>query len=366
MKLSLACAAWALVVLSHPLDSPPTPLQQLRTAYELDLIPSATALARTTLADPKAEPELRAAAALVLAQSGALDTARRGCAGDTLVERLARARMALEQEDDPQGVLRLLGASAPLREPNQREPTLRDAASAEAWLLCGRALGRAGALQAAEPYLLRGLGLDRHHLDAPKAHALLLSAALERGDTQLAPQRAETARQVAQWHALWKARRLQALRRPDEPLPRIGLAELWLAVQEPARALEPLEAWLAGGERQRSDVRVLALSGECLRRLGQHAAARERLQLARSMEPLRSETRYFQALVALDARDLPLARSELEAVCADSAAVDGRLLRAHLDLARVLWDMGAQEEARARHARYRELGGSEPLTPEQR
>jgi len=84
------------------------------------------------------------------------------------------------------------------------------------------------------------------------------------------------------------------------------------------------------------------------------------------MEPLRSETRYFQALVALDARDLPLARSELEAVCADSAAVDGRLLRAHLDLARVLWDMGAQEEARARHARYRELGGSEPLTPEQR
>jgi tetratricopeptide (TPR) repeat protein len=361
MKLYLTCVLWALTVASSPLDKPPSTLQQLRSAYELDLIPAATALARTTLADPQAAPELRAAAALVLAQSGALDTARRGCAGDTLVERLARARIALEQEDDPQTALRLLGAAtAP------REPSVRDADSAEAWLLCGRALGRAGSLQAAEPFLTRGLELDRHHLDAPKAHALLLSAALERGDTRTAPLRAETARQVAQWHALWKARRLQALRRPAEPLPRIGLAELWLAVNEPQRALEPLEDWLAGVDQPRSDVRVLALSGECLRRLGQRAAARERLEVARALEPKRSETRYFQALLALDANDLSLAKSELEAVCSDPAAVDGRLLRAHLDLARLLWDTGAHEDARTRHTRYRELGGSEPLTPARR
>lgn len=353
MNLTLTSALWSCLALSSMLDKPPTPLEQLRTAYELDLIPSATALARATLADPETGPELRAAAALVLAQSGTLDIAKRGCAGDTLAERLVRARIALEQEDDPQSVLRLLGAGK----------TVRDTSCAEAWLLCGRALGRAGSLQAAEPLLARGLQLEPHHPDAPKAHALLLSAALEREDTALAPQRAETARQVAQWHALWKARRLQALRRPEEALPRIGLAELWLAVNEPARAMEPLNDWLAGDLQPRSDARVLALSGECLRRLGQLAAARERLDLARSLEPTRSETRYFQALCALDAQDLPLARRELEAVCADPTAVDGRLLRAHLDLARLLWTTNALDEARTRHARYLQLGGKEALTP---
>ena len=324
--------------------------ERLAEALELDLVPAAAPLAREIAADAAASPREQALAARVLALGGARDEARRLCAGDTLDARLARARIALELDDDGATLRDALAAT---------DGGARDAGSAEAWLLLGRERGRAADWAAAERLLARGLELDRHHADAPAARVVLASAAQARGDAAEAQRRSLLAQQTAQWHALLKARRLQALRRPEEPLPRVGLAELWLAVDEPARALQPLDEW--SRLARRDEARVAALAGECLRRLGRKDEARARLAVALRLEPGRSETRYFLALLELDEGRAAAAQVELEAVCADPLANEGRLLRAHLVLARLHAQAGRQDEAAACYERYTRRGGSEPL-----
>ena len=60
--------------------------------------------------------------------------------------------------------------------------------------------------------------------------------------------------------------------------------------------------------------------------------------------------------------DAEAARVELEALCDDDhAGSDRRFVGAHLALARVLTQLGDAPAAAARYARYRELGGTEPL-----
>lgn len=327
-----------------------TRAERLQEALELDLVPAAAPLARAVAADSAASAREKALAARVLAAGGARDEASRLCAGDGLDARLARARIALELDDDGALLRRALAA---------QDGGARDAASAEAWLLLGRERGRAGDWPLAERCLARGLELDRHHADAPAARVLLAKAAEARGDEAEARRRAVQAQQCAQWHALLKARRLQVLRRPAEALPRIGLAELWLAVDEPARALEPLDAW--SPEPAQEDARLAALAGECLRRLGRTDLAHRRLQRATELAPELVETRYFRALLALDEGRPDDAQAELERVCADPAAVDGRLLRAHLLLARLHAQAGRKEAAAARYEQYAKHGGTEPL-----
>ena len=51
----------------------------------------------------------------------------------------------------------------------------------------------------------------------------------------------------------------------------------------------------------------------------------------------------------------------LERVVASPAGEDPLFLGAHLELARGLRDLGREDEAATAHARYRELGGTEPL-----
>jgi tetratricopeptide (TPR) repeat protein len=124
--------------------------------------------------------------------------------------------------------------------------------------------------------------------------------------------------------------------------------------------LDALDAHLAR-EDARTDARFHALRGECLRRVGERAAAAEALARARGMSPDDPETAYFEAQLARDAGERELALAALRRACDASAAREGRLLRAQLELARWLLQDGRLDEARARHARYLELGGEEPL-----
>jgi uncharacterized protein (DUF2237 family) len=322
-----------------------------REALELDLAPEVAAEARVAIGAPETSVELRALAALVLAQAGAARPALDACGGDAPPLRLARARILLEQYDDPAGAVACLVAA---------DGRPREADAPEALYVAGRALARAGDCRGAAPFLLEGLRLAPHANDAAAARAVLFACALQGGARDEATRLERAARSSAQWQATLKARRLQARARPEEPLPKVGIAELWLSVDEPRRALDALNAHLAR-EDARTDARFHALRGECLRRVGERAAAAEALARARGMSPDDPETAYFEAQLARDAGERELALAALRRACDASAAREGRLLRAQLELARWLLQDGRLDEARARHARYLELGGEEPL-----
>ncbi|MEY2747894.1 MAG: hypothetical protein RL112_2936 [Planctomycetota bacterium] len=324
---------------------------RLREALELDLAPEVAAEARGALLAPESSVELRAMAALVLAQVGESRAALDACRGDAPATRLARARILLEQFDDP------AGAAACLLDADGRA---RDADSGAAWLLAGRARARAQDCAGATPLLVEGLRLAPHEPDSAPSRALLFSCALQRGARDEAPALERAARASAQWQATLKARRLQARARPREPLPRIGIAELWLSVDEPRRALAALDEW-SGDPLGRDAARLVSLRGECLRRAGEREAARAELARARALAPDDAELAAFEALLARDEGDRPRALDLMRRACDMTAAREGRLLRAQLELARWLLEDGRADEARERHARYLELGGDEPL-----
>jgi len=329
----------------------PDAARRWREALELDLAPEVAAEARGALLALDASSELRALAALVVAQAGEARPALDACRGDAPPTRLARARILLEQFDDPAAAAAcLLAADGRPREPD----------SAEGLLVAGRALARTGDCAGAAPLLVAGLRLAPHAHDAPAARAVLLACAIQRGARDEASALERAARTSAQWQATMKARRLQARARPDELLPTIGIAELWLSVDEPRRALQALDAYLAR-QGARPDARCFGLRAECLRRLGERASAREYLARARALVPEDAELSYFEALLARDEGDRESALAALRRACDASNAREGRLLRAQLELARWMLEDGRADEARARHARYLELGGDEPL-----
>jgi Tfp pilus assembly protein PilF len=163
---------------------------------------------------------------------------------------LAAAEIALAED-------RLGQALALLLEPEAHEP--RHAEYAEAWMLVGRALARAGDAVAAEPFLMRALELAPHAGEAPGAWYQLAQGALAAGEIELARERRARSEAETHWQERLQALRLRVQREPGAPKTRLALAGSWVEAREwerarveldqvvrtaPARSPEHLEALL--------------------------------------------------------------------------------------------------------------------------
>ena len=261
---------------------------------------------------------------------------------------LARARLLIE-EDRLAEALATLAPSGRVAWPD--EP--------ECWLLVARALARRGDERAAEEPARRFLAAAPLHPEAPGAWYLVGRAALASEDPDAGEEAARAfarGRALERWHALLRARRLQARLAPADALPRVGLALLWLEADRPERA----RAWAEDALRlaPESD-RALLVAATCARRTGD--AARAAALCARALErrPGWPEARLERAELFLGSGRAEEGEAELRALFDEGA--EAGLPRAWLLLARILRARGEREEAERCYARYRELGGAEPL-----
>jgi tetratricopeptide (TPR) repeat protein len=229
----------ALLFLALCLCDAHATLARWREALELDL-------AREVLDEAPAlvtgKGELAADAEALALYARALSSAGKGAQARALLEhavvaepqrvRLAVALARLDLEQD-----KLAEARARLAKIEQPD--------AEAALVLGRAWYRAGESGRARPLLERALELAPLDSEAPAAWHMLAAEARTRGDKQRAAQCAEREEKSAQWQAYYKTRRLQVRASPKDPLPRYGIAELWIAAGEDARARAVLDELLA-------------------------------------------------------------------------------------------------------------------------
>jgi len=229
----------ALLVLALWLGDAQATLARWREALELDL-------AREVLDEAPAlvsgKGELAANAEALALYAQALSSAGKSQEARTLLEHavvaeperariaVALARLDLEQDKLAEAVARL----AKIEQPD-----------AQAALVLGRACYRAGEIARARPLLERALELAPLASEAPMAWHMLAAEARTRGDAPRAAQCAEREQKSAQWQAYYKTRRLQVRANPKDPLPRYGIAELWIAAGEDARARAVLDELLA-------------------------------------------------------------------------------------------------------------------------
>ncbi len=261
----------------------------------------------------------------------------------------ARARLALDA-DDLDGVLALLW--------DVEGKKLREPAANDAHLLAGQARARLGQWNEAVPLLKSYVTLEPRSREAAAAWHLLAIDAARRQDAARVRECAQREEGLGRWHSYYRARLLQVREHPLEPLPRLGLAQLWLEADDVPRARRVLDdllriapnfarGWLALGETQRK--------GNDL------AGARASYDRALELEPSLAIARYNRAVIArLEGRD-DEAVADFETLLAGDAGRDPRFANAHLDLARLFQKRGDQERAAACFARYAQLGGKEKL-----
>lgn len=233
-------AAW---VLCWSLFAGPSEIGAWREAIDLDL-PQEVLRSAPQLLGPKgaleSSGEARYLAARIAFAAGdqallasALQTAALPATEKPWIQ-LAQARLALEQ-DDFAGSLRALAWS--------QETGLPQALAAlpDSWLVLARCFDRQGQHGRAREPFERFLSLAPLASEAPSAwHALAREARL-RGDAARATQCAQAAQKSAQWHSYFRARRLQLREAPQDPLPRLGLAQLYIAVERDDLARPYLE-----------------------------------------------------------------------------------------------------------------------------
>jgi tetratricopeptide (TPR) repeat protein len=260
-----------------------------------------------------------------------------------------RARLALA-DDELERVLELLWDSS--------AKALRTPAANEAFLLAARARTRRGEWELAAPLLRRYVELEPLAPETASAWHLLAQEALRRGDVEQA--RASAAREdsLGRWHAYYRARRLQIRESPREPLPRLGLAQLWLEVGELDKARAVLDqlvllapdfarGWMALGETQRKQ--------------NEFEQAEHSYDRALSLDATLDIARFNRAMLARNAGRLEGARRDLETLLEGAAGAEARFAQAHLELARLYVQLNLPELAQSAHERYRALGGKESL-----
>ncbi len=262
---------------------------------------------------------------------------------------LARASVALA-EDDLSGVLALVLSSdgTSVRRPDY----------ADAWLLAGQALARGGAPERADAFLLRFVQLAPPSADLAAAYHMLAQHAVARRDVERAREYRERGERAARWQALLRARRIQIRAQPDDPLPRLGLAQLWFEAGDPGRAKDALVELI---ERAPREARAWTLLGDCERHLGNMAAARAGWDRAVEIDTAQIGARFNRGVLARMEVRLADARADFDWILEHGAEDELRYRQAHLELARLDLAAGLPDRAEARYAKYRGLGGTEPL-----
>ncbi len=292
-------------------------IERWQAAIELDLPPEILRERTWFEAQRTPDPRLSALFARALHAAGDDEAAARVLGPAVAAPlALAAARIALDRDEI---ALALRHVAAPASA-GASASTTRFPDEPECWLLEGRARARGGDLTRAEPLLAEFVKRAPWHVDAPAAWFVLVDCARANGDAAETTRRENARLKSAEWHAFYRARRLQARESPREPLPRLGLAQLWMAVEELDRARSELDAALALDARF---CRGIELLGEVERRAGRAAEARAR--------------------------------------CDEALACDPQLTDVHLTLARLARDAGNTEEAATSFARYRERGGTKEL-----
>ncbi|MCE9593520.1 MAG: tetratricopeptide repeat protein [Planctomycetes bacterium] len=262
---------------------------------------------------------------------------------------LERARLALENDDLEAAARALAG---------EKGAAVRYPDIAECWLLRGRALARQQKFADAAPLFRRFLELAPFSVDAPAACHQLAQAALARADDAEAQKWFTRAAELGTWQGFYRARRIQIREHPDDPLPRVGLAQLFLEAHDYARAEALLTELTATTPTFASGWFLL---GEARRKQRDLDGASKAYTQALDLDPELPFARFNRAVIArMQGRDVD-ARADLERIVGGPAADDERLLKAHLELARLLVRAGDAEAANTRYRRYTELGGKDPL-----
>jgi tetratricopeptide (TPR) repeat protein len=356
--IALALALFAAIA-QAPNESRDARLERWRESLELDLageVAAEAALVETS--GPLArDADAIALVARALAQRGDEERAL------LLLDRpevpdekrgpleLERARILIGRDELDQAAKLLLDPAG---------KSLRRAELADAHLLLGRVRAREGRLADAKPHLERFLELSPLSADAPAAWHMLAEEALGRRDGERARFCADREQALGRWHSYYRARRVQIRAKPNEPLPRLGLAQQWLEVGDFAKARKVAEelvalaptfcrGWFALGEAQRKQEDLTAA-------LASYSRALE-------CDPTLHLARYNRAVIArLQSRDAD-ARADFEVLVEGEPGRDPKLAGAHLELARILLRAGDRDAALARYAIYRERGGKDPLEP---
>jgi len=315
---------------------------------ELGLHRPVLAEAETAFDSASRDPELLALAARAAAASGELERAGRWLASaEGPAIQLERARLHLMGDRIDEALALLLLPGEP---PRPRHPERGDS-----WVLAGRALARVGELERARPLLEQAIARFPHDDEAPATLHLLARAAIARGDLQGARRLRDRATRSARWRAFFDARRRQALEHPDDPLPRFGIATLWMEVDEAARALDVLDALLAGAP---DFVRAHALRGDAARALGDLETSLAAWSRALELDGDLHAARMNRAILHVGRENWSAAREDLEILVSLEEARVEPLLRAHLLFATVLDALGDAEGARAARERHEALVGS--------
>lgn len=262
-----------------------------------------------------------------------------------------RARQALERDELEAAANALAGN--PVKHP----------ALAECWLVRARALARLGKAVEAAPLFQKFLELAPLSPDGPAACHQLAQAALASGKQDDAARWFGRANELGTWHGFYRARRIQIRETPDDPLPRLGLAQLLLEAREYVRAESVLDELVA---RHADFANGWFHLGEARRKQRDLAGARAAYDRALAVDPTLAFARFNRGVIArMEGRDAD-ARSDFEWIVTSDAGNDARLVNAHLELARLLARAGDAAAAALRYARYTELGGKEPLAEPRR
>ena len=312
---------------------------------ELDMHRPVLAEAEAALTEAAEDPELLALAARAAAASGDMLRAERWLSSaEGPAIRLERARLHLAGDRIDEALALLLAPGEP---PRPRHPE-----RADGWILAGRALARAGELERARPLLEQMIARFPHDDEAPAALHLLAQAAITRGDLESARELRDRATSSARWRAFFDVRRRQSLEHPDDPLPRFGVAALWMEVGEAARARDVLDALLDDAPNY---ARAHALRGDAARALGDLEVSLAAWSRALELDGDLHTARLNRAILHITREDLSAAKKDLEVLVTLEEARAEPLLQAHLLFATVLETLGDAEGARAARARYESL-----------